>query len=139
MRFLLNRHGRSSRAALRSNQNQRTGPRIGPQFNNTPEEALMNTLHTLRWKFGLAATCASALLLSGCGGDDNDGPVNVIPSFVGTITKTSYDGVADIPTAGLGKSGLPAAAWHRRPDVPDGRGIAPAHDLQQLPRARRRQ
>src|SRR6516162_4629077 len=59
---------------------------------------------------GLA--CAAAVLLSGCPGDGNTNiPQNLRPAFLGTVTTTSYDGVNDdLLTAGLGASGLGAAA-----------------------------
>jgi hydroxybutyrate-dimer hydrolase len=54
-----------------------------------------------------------ATLLGGClggGGGGDNFVVNVKPAFVGTITKTTYDGNADdLLTAGLGKSGIQAA------------------------------
>ena len=54
---------------------------------------------------------ALALLLAGCNGSDNGSfESNVKPSFVGTVTKTTYDGASDdLLTAGLGKSGLQSA------------------------------
>ncbi|MCC7217110.1 MAG: D-(-)-3-hydroxybutyrate oligomer hydrolase [Burkholderiales bacterium] len=58
----------------------------------------------------LAATVSA--LLAGCSGDNVTPPdVNPKPGFVGTITKSSYDGnLDDLLTAGLGKTGLAGAA-----------------------------
>lgn len=58
----------------------------------------------------LAAIASS--LLAGCNGGDTYTPEsNIKPSFLGTVTKTTYDGVSDdLLTAGLGKTGLGAAA-----------------------------
>jgi hydroxybutyrate-dimer hydrolase len=55
---------------------------------------------------------AAAATLSGCGGDHDDvEDLNVLPSYLGTVTSTSYDGNSDdLLTAGLGKTGLAAAA-----------------------------
>ena len=52
----------------------------------------------------------AAAALAGCGGDTP--LVNQVPAFVhGTVSTTSYDGASnDLLTAGLGKSGLAAAA-----------------------------
>jgi hydroxybutyrate-dimer hydrolase len=60
---------------------------------------------------GVAAAAAS-LLLAGCWGDDDYTPEqNIKPAFVGTITKSTYDGnTDDLLTAGLGKTGLAGAA-----------------------------
>lgn len=61
----------------------------------------------------LALALGATALLAGCfGGDDNDNAdLNVKPSFVGVVTKTTYDGVSDdLLTAGLGKTGLQGAA-----------------------------
>ncbi|SFU44678.1 3-hydroxybutyrate oligomer hydrolase family protein [Pseudoduganella namucuonensis] len=55
---------------------------------------------------------ASAAALAGCG-DHNNEPeeLNAVPSYLGAITTTSYDGTSDdLLTAGLGKTGLGAAA-----------------------------
>jgi hydroxybutyrate-dimer hydrolase len=55
--------------------------------------------------------CSTAALLSGCPGDNTPEPQNLRPAFLGTVTKTSYDGVNDdLLTAGLGATGLGAAA-----------------------------
>lgn len=52
-----------------------------------------------------------AALLSGCGGGSHSNDPNVKPSFVGSVTKMSYDGVGDdLLTAGLGKTGLAGTA-----------------------------
>ena len=61
---------------------------------------------------GLAIACAGAALLAGCWGSDTSvPPSNVKPAFLGAITKTFYDGGSDdLLTAGLGKTGLGAAA-----------------------------
>ena len=56
---------------------------------------------------------AVSTLLAGCpGGSDTWTPEsNIKPAFVGTITKTIYDGASDdLLTAGLGKTGLAGAA-----------------------------
>ncbi len=59
----------------------------------------------------LVLASALALALAGCGDDESPTISNTKPSFVGTITKTSYDGAADdLLTAGLGKTGLAGAA-----------------------------
>src|SRR6185503_1180848 len=62
---------------------------------------------------GPALACATAVLFSGCdwGGGGDDGLQNLRPSFLGAITKTTYDGVTDdLLTGGLGATGLGAAA-----------------------------
>ena len=63
---------------------------------------------------GVVAGVAIPALLGGClGGGDGGaaGVVNVKPGFVGTITTTRHDGAGDdLLTAGLGKTGLGAAA-----------------------------
>lgn len=54
-----------------------------------------------------------AALLGACGGGSSGStePSNQLPSGLGTVTQTSYDGVSDdLLTAGLGRSGLQAAA-----------------------------
>ncbi len=65
-------------------------------------------------KAGVALLAAAvSALLAGCpGGSDTWTPEsNVKPSFVGTITRTAFDGVSDdLLTAGLGKTGLAGAA-----------------------------
>ncbi len=60
----------------------------------------------------LAVALASAVgLLAGCGGGGGESfIVNVKPSFVGTVSKATYDGTTDdLLTAGLGKTGLASA------------------------------
>jgi hydroxybutyrate-dimer hydrolase len=64
---------------------------------------------------GVVAALVSAGMLSACVGGIGDGSlspaINVKPGFVGTITRTVHDGASDdLLTAGLGKSGLGAAA-----------------------------
>ncbi len=52
-----------------------------------------------------------ALLLAGCGDDTSPTESNKLPTFVGTVTKSTYDGnTNDLLTAGLGKTGLAGAA-----------------------------
>ena len=60
----------------------------------------------------VASAVAASLLLSGCPGESTWTPEqNVKPAFVGTVTKSTYDGVNDdLLTAGLGKTGLQGAA-----------------------------
>lgn len=54
---------------------------------------------------------AVALMLAGCGDDTSPTESNTKPTFVGTVTKSSYDGnTNDLLTAGLGKTGLAGAA-----------------------------
>ncbi len=54
---------------------------------------------------------AIALLLAGCGDDVSPTISNTKPTFVGTVTKSTYDGTTDdLLTAGLGKTGLAGAA-----------------------------
>ncbi|QCP14826.1 D-(-)-3-hydroxybutyrate oligomer hydrolase [Pseudoduganella umbonata] len=61
-----------------------------------------------------AIAIAVALLLGACGSDDDDDEPEVLnqkPSWLGTISTASYDGTSDdLLTAGLGTSGLAAAA-----------------------------
>ena len=59
-------------------------------------------------KLAMAAAC---LLLASCGANEHDKDVlNALPSYLGTITSTTYDGQTDdLLTAGLGKTGLAAA------------------------------
>jgi hydroxybutyrate-dimer hydrolase len=61
---------------------------------------------------GLTIICAGAGLLAGCWGSDNSPiPSNAKPAFLGVISKIFYDGGSDdLLTAGLGKTGLGAAA-----------------------------
>jgi hydroxybutyrate-dimer hydrolase len=62
----------------------------------------------------VAAALAAAGLVAGCNGGGDGGEIVVLnqkPAFVGTITKTTYNGASDdLLTAGLGKTGLGAAA-----------------------------
>lgn len=64
----------------------------------------------------LASALAACGVLAGCGdnGDgsgNGQGDLNVAPSFLGAVTVTNYDGQSDdLLTAGLGKTGLAAAA-----------------------------
>ncbi|WP_429526914.1 D-(-)-3-hydroxybutyrate oligomer hydrolase [Paraburkholderia youngii] len=60
---------------------------------------------------------ASAIVLAGCGGGNDDGlhpppPNNVLPGFIkSAVTTKSYDGNSDdLLTAGLGKTGLASAS-----------------------------
>lgn len=57
---------------------------------------------------------AVALLLGACGSDDDDDEPEVLnqkPAWLGTVSTASYDGTSDdLLTAGLGVSGLAAAA-----------------------------
>ncbi len=74
-----------------------------------------NGMATARRLAGLAGTVGAAGMLAGClGGGGDGGPaevINVKPAFVGTVTKATYDGASDdLLTAGLGKTGLGAAA-----------------------------
>ncbi|WBS03094.1 3-hydroxybutyrate oligomer hydrolase family protein [Pseudoduganella sp. SL102] len=60
-----------------------------------------------------AIALAVALLLGGCGSDDDDDPevLNQKPAWLGAISTASYDGTSDdLLTAGLGTTGLAAAA-----------------------------
>jgi hydroxybutyrate-dimer hydrolase len=61
-----------------------------------------------------AIALAVALLLGACGGDDDDDEPEVLnqkPAYLGTVATASYDGTSDdLLTAGLGASGLAAAA-----------------------------
>jgi hydroxybutyrate-dimer hydrolase len=81
---------------------------------------------------GTVIALAAAGLLSGClggGGDSND-VLNVKPAFVGTVTKTTYDGASDdLLTAGMGKTGLggatpPAVAVATAPTAAELRRLA---------------
>jgi hydroxybutyrate-dimer hydrolase len=69
-------------------------------------------MNRFRLMFGSALACSAGMLLSGCPGDGGDNePQNLRPAFLGTVTKTTYDGVTDdLLTAGLGATGLGAAA-----------------------------
>lgn len=58
----------------------------------------------------LAAILASGLV-AGCNGGGDGVAINTKPIFVGTVTKTAYDGATDdLLTAGLGKTGLAGAS-----------------------------
>ena len=53
----------------------------------------------------------TVLLLSACGSNHAPEELNQMPSYLGTITRADYDGKSnDLLTAGLGKTGLAAAA-----------------------------
>jgi len=60
----------------------------------------------------ICAALVAATALSAClGGGKTEAPVNEKPAFVGTVTRTFYDGGDDdLLTAGLGRTGLAAAA-----------------------------
>jgi len=54
---------------------------------------------------------AAPAFLSACWDNNDDEPLNAKPSYIGTLTTTTYDGnTDDLLTAGLGKDGLAAAA-----------------------------
>lgn len=60
-----------------------------------------------------AVTALAAAVLTACGGGSGDGgaPLNIKPSYLGTVSQQTYDGSSDdLLTAGLGKTGLAAAA-----------------------------
>lgn len=59
----------------------------------------------------LTAVAAAVATLASCGDNDNTPEaLNVLPSYLGTITSTTYDGnTDDLLTAGLGRTGLAAA------------------------------
>lgn len=78
--------------------------------NTRAPHAQSKTSMTRRMVIGVAP--ALAIALSGCWGSDTFTPeFNVKPAFLGTITKTFYDGGSDdLLTAGLGKTGLGGAA-----------------------------
>jgi hydroxybutyrate-dimer hydrolase len=62
-------------------------------------------------KTGPVIIAAIATMAVGCGTNHSADQPNVAPSYLGTITATSYDGVSDdLLTAGLGKTGLGGAA-----------------------------
>ncbi len=68
-------------------------------------------MHIGRILFAFSTTLA----LAACGSHDDDddpgGDINRKPSYLGTVTSTSYDGTTDdLLTAGLGAAGLAAAA-----------------------------
>ncbi|MTW03096.1 D-(-)-3-hydroxybutyrate oligomer hydrolase [Duganella ginsengisoli] len=60
----------------------------------------------------MAASLVACGVLAGCGDKGNDPEVlNAAPTFLGAVTVTNYDGQTDdLLTAGLGKTGLAAAA-----------------------------
>jgi hydroxybutyrate-dimer hydrolase len=61
------------------------------------------------WHTGTLAVAASVLVA--CGSTQDAENLNVAPAYLGAISKADYDGVADdLLTAGLGKTGLGAAA-----------------------------
>lgn len=61
-------------------------------------------------KSGTLAFTGAMLLVSACGGGNSAENINVKPSYLGSISATSYDGVTDdLLTAGLGKTKLGAA------------------------------
>ena len=54
---------------------------------------------------------STLLALAACGSDHAPEELNIVPSYLGTVTRTDYDGKSnDLLTAGLGKTGLAAAA-----------------------------
>ncbi len=58
----------------------------------------------------LTALAGAVLALSACGGSDDAENRNIKPTYMGTVTSSSYDGSSDdLLTAGLGKTGLGAA------------------------------
>ena len=60
---------------------------------------------------GCLAATAATVLLAACSGGTAPSAINVKPSFVGPVSKATYDGATDdLLTAGLGKTGLAAAA-----------------------------
>lgn len=74
----------------------------------------MNKNHIRIARRTIFATAAGVLAagLGGCG-DSSNGPevLNTLPSYLGTVSSTTYDGSADdLLTAGLGRTGLAAAA-----------------------------
>jgi hydroxybutyrate-dimer hydrolase len=77
----------------------------------------------------LLAALAAAGFLTACNGGDDAVAVNTKPGFVGTVTKTAYDGAGDdLLTGGLGKTGLagasPVAANPSAPTAAELRKIA---------------
>ena len=60
----------------------------------------------------LVPAALAAAVLAACGGSGTEGPaLNAKPGYLGAIKETAYDGVSDdLLTAGLGASGLAAAA-----------------------------
>lgn len=58
----------------------------------------------------VAILCLPMSVVS-CGGNHRPDAVNVMPSYLGAVTRTEFDGVADdLLTGGLGKTGLAAAS-----------------------------
>lgn len=56
---------------------------------------------------GITSVAAAAGMLVGCGGSSVLEDLNIKPSYLGTIQKSTYDGVSDdLLTAGLGKTGI---------------------------------
>ena len=82
----------------------------------------------------LTALAAALLALSACGGGSNPlESYNLKPAYLGAIVTASYDGnTDDLLTAGLGKTGLGAAA----PSVADPAKPTPAELRKLLPRTR---
>lgn len=63
--------------------------------------------HIMRTGAGLSTLVA----LAACGSDHAPEELNIVPGYLGTVTRTDYDGRSnDLLTAGLGKTGLAAAA-----------------------------
>jgi hydroxybutyrate-dimer hydrolase len=78
-----------------------------------PTEEVFMYIQTNGCRIGLLAAVAAGLTLAGCGGGGGGTTdINVKPAFiVGAISKLAYAGVTDdLLTAGLGKTGLGAAA-----------------------------
>jgi len=69
-------------------------------------------LHQQHRRWTLLPMTLAALLAAGClGGTDDSPEVNVRPAYLSQLRTASYDGVSDdLLTAGLGKTGLGAAA-----------------------------
>ncbi len=64
---------------------------------------------TILKRLGLTSIVAAGFL-AGCGASDPE-DLNVKPSYLGTVQKSSYDGTSDdLLTAGLGKTGIQGAA-----------------------------
>ena len=57
------------------------------------------------------ASLCTLLALTACGSDHAPEELNQLPAYLGSITQADYDGKSnDLLTAGLGKTGLAAAA-----------------------------